>query len=254
MGAVLEYDTKALTYVKMRGEEEWSNPSYNAANGKLVAYRSDYATSAETVFKITFKAKEGWTGNANIRLKDISIADGDEEKSIGSASKSITIKEVNSGNNGGNGSNNGSNNGNNPGNPGNSGSNTNQGTNQNQGGNKGTTTKPNTGSSTGQTTKPSNNTATNVNNNVEAPITNNVTEENISNNVITEDTPVVSVKDNNDENEVKEDVKLSKSKQTNNIIFYILCAIAVILVVSIIALIIFGKAKDKKTKKIESGK
>lgn len=129
LGATLEYDKDSLTLVKMEGKNGWSTPSYNEANGKIVMDRNGFATSDETMFQITFKVKDQVSGaNQSITLKDISVADGDEESTVATATKSITIKEETPVNPGGNTNNNG---------------NTNSNTNTNTGANNSNGTKDN---------------------------------------------------------------------------------------------------------------
>lgn len=92
LGAILEYDKNSLTLVKMEGKNTWSTPSYNEANGKLTTDRNGFATTNETIFQITFKVNDQANKNTTITLKNIEVADGNQEKEISNATKSITIK------------------------------------------------------------------------------------------------------------------------------------------------------------------
>ena len=76
----------------MEGKNSWSTPSYNEANGKLTTDRNGFATTNETIFQITFKINDQANKNTTITLKDIEVADGNQEKVISNATKSISIK------------------------------------------------------------------------------------------------------------------------------------------------------------------
>lgn len=104
--ATLEYDTSKLTYVSMSNTGNWSKPSYNESNGKLVTDRSDFGKTSESVFRITFMAKEGSSGDAYIKLNDITIADGIEDGFASNASKTIAISKNNGSTNNNNNNNN----------------------------------------------------------------------------------------------------------------------------------------------------
>ena len=106
MDATLDYDKSKLTYVSMSNTGNWSTPSYNPSNGKLVTDRSEFGTTSESVFRITFKVNEGASGNAVINLNGITIADGNEENTVSNSSKTVTISKID--NNNGNNSNNSS--------------------------------------------------------------------------------------------------------------------------------------------------
>jgi LPXTG-motif cell wall-anchored protein len=94
-GATLDYDKDSLTLVKMEGKNNWSNPSYNEANGKLVMDRSNVTNNNETLLEITFKVNENSKQNTTVTLKDISVSDGTTPiKNISSISKDITVNEV----------------------------------------------------------------------------------------------------------------------------------------------------------------
>ena len=126
MDGTLSYDKSKLTFVSMSGCGSWSTPSYNAANGKFVTDRGDFGKSSEAVFRITFRANEGQSGNTTIGISGISIADGNEESTVQSASKTILVNTKS------NNSNSGSNSNGNSGNTGNSnkGNGNNKNTNQ----------------------------------------------------------------------------------------------------------------------------
>ena len=91
IGATLEYDANSLDYVRMNGAGNWSTPTYNQNNGKLVIYRNGYAVTDETIFKVTFRAKDTSNGTAKVILRDIAVSDGDEESNISSSIKNINI-------------------------------------------------------------------------------------------------------------------------------------------------------------------
>ena len=93
-GATLEYDKDSLTLLKIEGQNGWSNPSINNANGKFVMDRSDRVKNNETLLKITFKVKETSKQNLSITIKDVSIGDGTAPAKINGAVRNIAIKEV----------------------------------------------------------------------------------------------------------------------------------------------------------------
>ena len=95
-GATLEYDKDSLTLLKIEGQNGWSNPSINNANGKFVMDRSDRVKNNETLLKITFKVKETSKQNLSITIKDVSIGDGTAPAKINGAVRNITIKEASS--------------------------------------------------------------------------------------------------------------------------------------------------------------
>lgn len=101
--ATLEYNKNSLSYVGMTGENGWSTPSYNEANGILVMDRNALVNSPETILKITFKVKDqSATQNATITLKDITVSGGEStgDISVPEMTKTITItKPDNSQNN-----------------------------------------------------------------------------------------------------------------------------------------------------------
>lgn len=92
-GATLEYDKDSLTISKIEGQNGWSNPSINDANGKFVMDRSSRVKNNETLLKITFKVKETSKKNLAITIKDVSIGDGTVPAKINGAVRNITIKE-----------------------------------------------------------------------------------------------------------------------------------------------------------------
>lgn len=95
--ATMEYDKNALEYKGMEAQGKWTKPSYNDENGKLVLDRNDgYATTEETMFKVTFKAKEDISVNdTKIAIKEISSSNGITD--IFSAETTTTIKIKNPG-------------------------------------------------------------------------------------------------------------------------------------------------------------
>lgn len=97
LGGTLEYDKNSLELVKMDGQNGWETPSvgasYNETNGKIAITRSGPGKSNETVFKITFKVKNGSKQNVTIGLKDITVADGKELAKIDNKYTNVTIKK-----------------------------------------------------------------------------------------------------------------------------------------------------------------
>jgi len=93
IGAVIEYDTNALTLLSITGENGWSNPSYNENNGKIATTRNDYATGNETVLRMTFKVNETSANSAWIRVNNFQVSDGEGESNLGGSYATITIKE-----------------------------------------------------------------------------------------------------------------------------------------------------------------
>lgn len=148
--ATLEYDTNSLTYVSMQGQNTW-NPTYNAANGKVIMDRSVPVTTPETVLTINFKVKEQSAKKPTITMKNIStsggIATGDI--AVSNISKTITV--------------------NTPTPPANNTTNTNTNTNTN------TTPTNNTVPNTNTIITPTNNTASNTNTNAGATTNQNKT-------------------------------------------------------------------------------
>lgn len=97
LGATLEYDKDSLTLVSMKGQNGWEDPSvgstYNEANGKIAITRNGLGKNNETIFKITFKVKEGAKKNLLVTLKNISLADGTSPLSVKQVYKNITIQD-----------------------------------------------------------------------------------------------------------------------------------------------------------------
>lgn len=91
IGTTLGYDNKNLTLIKIEGQNGWS-PMYNAENGKIAIVRDGFATTDENVIKMTFKVSEGAETSAWVKLDNFQIADGDEERDIGGAMTTISIK------------------------------------------------------------------------------------------------------------------------------------------------------------------
>lgn len=97
LGATLEYDKSSLELVKMEGKNTWETPadgiSYNSQNGKIAITRGGLGTENETVFTITFKAKETSKKNLVVTLKDITVADGTMPAKIERTYQNITVKD-----------------------------------------------------------------------------------------------------------------------------------------------------------------
>lgn len=97
LSATLEYDKESLTLEKMEGQNNWETPtslvSYNPENGKIAITRATVSKNNEVIFKMVFKVKEESKENATIKLKNITIADGDKPYKIDLIKKDITVKE-----------------------------------------------------------------------------------------------------------------------------------------------------------------
>ncbi len=92
VGATLQYDKNSLTLVNMKGENSWSTPSLNEANGKLIVDRGSLVNKPETVFKMTFRVNEQSVENPTISLKNITVSGGEEDINVPDISKTITIQ------------------------------------------------------------------------------------------------------------------------------------------------------------------
>lgn len=93
-GAKLEYDKNNLEYIGMEAGEGWTEPTYNPNSDKLVVDRNtDYQTNAGNIFKIKFKVTSDKKDNSQIALKNIELADGDEEVKIDDASMTVTLNK-----------------------------------------------------------------------------------------------------------------------------------------------------------------
>ena len=89
----LKYDKNNLTLVKMEGQNDWSKPSYNEADGTFVIERDEYATKDGSFLKVTFEVKDKSNKNVNISMEGISVSNEFDEINVSSASKNITVKE-----------------------------------------------------------------------------------------------------------------------------------------------------------------
>lgn len=89
----LKYDKDSLTLVKMEGQNDWSKPSYNEADGTFVIERDEYATKDGSFLKVTFEVKDKSNKNVNISMEGISVSNEFDEINVSSASKNITVKE-----------------------------------------------------------------------------------------------------------------------------------------------------------------
>lgn len=94
IGAVLEYDKNNLTFIDIEGQNKWSDPFYNEANGKITSVKSKLSTSNENVFKIKFKANDNAGVNAWVKISNFEISDGNEEKNVGGNLVTIPIKKI----------------------------------------------------------------------------------------------------------------------------------------------------------------
>lgn len=90
--ATLEYDKDSLTLIKTEGENGWSNPNYNASNGKLITDKNSNVNGTETILKFTFKVKENTKQNLVVTLKNITASGGSGDIEITRAYKELTIQ------------------------------------------------------------------------------------------------------------------------------------------------------------------
>lgn len=104
IGAVLSYDTSSLTLIDIQGENKWSDPFYNDSNGKFTLFKNELSTSNENILKLTFKVNEKGKSSKStwIKISNLEISDGDEEKDCGGNSINIMISEPDNGNSGNN--------------------------------------------------------------------------------------------------------------------------------------------------------
>lgn len=89
----LKYDKNSLTLVKMEGQNDWSKPSYNEADGTFVIERDEYATKDGSFLKVTFEVRDKSAKNVNVSMEGISVSNEFDEINVNSASKNITVKE-----------------------------------------------------------------------------------------------------------------------------------------------------------------
>lgn len=126
LGATIDYDRNNLEYVNIEGQGNWTKPSYNDANGKFAVDRNDgYATTEETIAKVTFKAKENMNvEETKIVLKEITSSNGVIDISASDVTTNVKISSPNGGSGNNQGDSNNPNSGNNnQGGNGNSGNN-----------------------------------------------------------------------------------------------------------------------------------
>lgn len=88
----LKYDKDSLELIKMEGQNEWSKPDYNEADGTFLVDREEYIATDGAFMKITFKVKQGSKKNISISIEKVSLSNEDEEIDVSSTSKSITVK------------------------------------------------------------------------------------------------------------------------------------------------------------------
>lgn len=91
LSGTIKYDKNVLELVNKSGSNSWSNPSLNG--DMFVTDREDLGKVNETVFTLTFKVKDGATGNTNITVENVMASDGDGDVNVSNASKTITIKK-----------------------------------------------------------------------------------------------------------------------------------------------------------------
>ncbi len=87
----LDYDKSQLTLLGMEGQNSWSTPSYNEANGMFACDRGSQNKSNETIFKMKFKLNSTATSNPTIKLTNIIASDGADDIKAADATKTITI-------------------------------------------------------------------------------------------------------------------------------------------------------------------
>ena len=92
LGATLEYDKNSLEFVKINGADNWSNPSYNEANGKCITDRSEITKTDESVAKVTFKVKSTAASTTNVKLNGVEVSGGDGVFKLGEATSTIKVK------------------------------------------------------------------------------------------------------------------------------------------------------------------
>lgn len=231
IGGTLEYDKNMLTLKSRSAQGNWSI-SYNDANGKFVADRDGgWAKSGETVVRLTFQANSGKKGNTTVTVKNVSVADGFEEKNLANTSRTITINEKKKDEEQNNNQNNEQNNNQN---------------NNGQGNNQGTTTRPG-------------NNQTNNSSRTPVPTQNVEPTPEPTPEVTPEETPtptqnLTPTPDYEYQYEQKE-VKLNQRENNGpSIIVYILGGIAVLLIIAIIVVIYLVKVKNKDIKQLLRGK
>ncbi len=88
----LKYDKDSLTLVKIEGQNKWSNPSYNEANGTFLIERDDFTKSNGAFLKLVFKVKDSSKSKVNIALEQISVSNDVDEINVKSVSKNIIVK------------------------------------------------------------------------------------------------------------------------------------------------------------------
>ncbi len=92
LGATLEYDKNSLEFVKMSGADNWSNPSYNEANGKFITDRSGLTKTDESVAKVTFKVKSTAASTTSVKLNSVEVSGGDGVFKLGESTTTINVK------------------------------------------------------------------------------------------------------------------------------------------------------------------
>lgn len=93
-GAKLEYDENNLEYIGMDAGEGWAEPAYNPSSRKLVVDRkTEYQTTEGNVLKMKFKVVSNKKEVSQIALKNIEVADGDEEVKVNDANMTVTLNK-----------------------------------------------------------------------------------------------------------------------------------------------------------------
>ena len=96
LGAVLEFDKTNFEYKSIDGKNGWGSASYNPDNGKFVI---DYGGTKEkpvygengTMFQIVLVAKTESASNLTVNLKNIEVADGNEESKLSASNTTVQI-------------------------------------------------------------------------------------------------------------------------------------------------------------------
>lgn len=91
--AVLEYDKSVLSLEGMKGQNGWSEPSYNEKNGKFIMDRNNLINSPGKILQITFKITNSNAQDAKVTLKNISASGGKDDITVPTVTKTILIKE-----------------------------------------------------------------------------------------------------------------------------------------------------------------
>ena len=96
--ATLSYDTNVFEKVEkanISAKNAWNSPSFRSDNGKIIIQRDEPMKTNDTIFSITFKAKQtAILGNSAIKLSDINLSEGTENYFPANVETTICIKEI----------------------------------------------------------------------------------------------------------------------------------------------------------------